>query len=56
MNREATLVEETIEVLQFLEDAPANATGQAVSTDEPAIKPRKKKGIVHAADMVRTTF
>lgn len=40
-----TLVEETHVVIDFVslfEDAPANATGAAVSTDEPVIKPRKK--------------
>lgn len=40
-----TLVEETNIVVDFIsvfEDAPANATGAAVSTDEPVIKPRKK--------------
>ena len=56
MNREVTLVDETVEVLQFLEDAPANATGAAVSTDEPVIKPRKKKEAAHDANMVRTTL
>ena len=42
-----TLVEETYTVLNFLhtisEDAPANATGVAVSTDQPVIRSRKKK-------------
>ena len=41
-----TLVEETAEVMEFLslfEDAPANATGPAVSSDEPVIHKKKKR-------------
>lgn len=39
------LIEETLTVLNFLkifEDAPANATGAAVSTDEPVIRKKKR--------------
>lgn len=45
VEKEIVLIEETLTVLDFihiLEDAPVNATGPAVSTDEPVIKPRKK--------------
>jgi hypothetical protein len=40
------LVEETLTVMNFVklfEDAPVNATGPLVSTDEPVIKREKKK-------------
>lgn len=40
-----TLVEETITVINFIslfEDAPANATGAAVSSDEPVVHKKKK--------------
>ena len=46
MEHDAILVEETLTVMQFLslfEDAPANATGPMVSTDEPVIRKKKKK-------------
>ena len=45
LSQDAVLVEETATVLEFVslfEDAPANATGPAVSTDEPVI--RRGKG------------
>lgn len=45
LEQNAVLVEETSTVLEFVslfEDAPANATGPAVSTDEPVI--RRGKG------------
>lgn len=41
-----TLVDETLLVMDFVslyEDAPANATGAAVSTDEPVVQPKKKR-------------
>lgn len=40
-----TLIEETyaiISALALLEDAPVNATGPMVSTDQPVIKPKRK--------------
>lgn len=46
LGQEAILVEETLTVMKFLslfEDAPANATGPMVSTDEPVIRKKKKK-------------
>jgi hypothetical protein len=49
---EVTLVEETVTIMDFLklfeegEGAPANVTGAMVSTDEPVIKPKRKKAIV----------
>lgn len=46
LRTDAVLVEEAIDVLRFLqmhEDAPANATGAAVSTNEPVIKRKRKK-------------
>jgi len=48
------LAEETLTVMNFLslfEDAPANATGPAVSTDEPVIK--KKKRRIHTFSHVK---
>lgn len=42
---EYTLIEEThaiISALALFEDAPANSTGPMVSTDQPAIKPKRK--------------
>lgn len=45
--KDILLFDETCTVLDFLEsieeDAPANATGPAVSTDEPVVNPRKRK-------------
>jgi hypothetical protein len=52
---DAMLVEETLTVMKFLklfEDAPANSTGPAVSTDEPVIRKSKKKKITLAQVMV----
>lgn len=46
VEHDAVLVEETLTVMEFLslfEDAPANATGPMVSTDEPVIRKKKKK-------------
>lgn len=46
IKQDAMLVEETLTVMEFLklfEDAPANATGPMVSTDEPVIRKKKKK-------------
>ena len=51
----AVLVEETIDVIRFLkmyEDAPANATGAAVSTNEPVIKRKHKKVGAYAAQQL----
>lgn len=48
IEEEYVLVEETLTVMNFVslfEDAPANATGPAVSTDEPVVK--KKKRNIH---------
>jgi hypothetical protein len=38
--QDVTLVEEEIVVKKFMEEVAANATGAAVSTDEPTIKPK----------------
>ena len=46
LDSNVVLVEETLEVVEFLrmfEDAPVNSTGPMVSTDEPVIKPKKRK-------------
>lgn len=46
VEHDAVLVEETLTVMEFIslfEDAPANATGPMVSTDEPVIRKKKKK-------------
>lgn len=56
LSKNVTLVEETITVLDFIqlfEDAPVNATGPAVSTNEPVIKPRKKKNRFASIDVQR---
>lgn len=46
INTNTLLIEETLTVIDFLnnisEDAPVNATGPAVSTNEPVIKKTKK--------------
>ena len=46
-SRNILLIDEALLVMDYLdtleEDAPANATGSMVSTDEPVLKPRKKK-------------
>lgn len=38
--QDVTLVEEEMIVNKFMEDVAANATGAAVSTDEPLVKPK----------------
>ena len=38
--QDVTLVEEEMIVNKFMEDVAANATGTAVSTDEPLVKPK----------------
>lgn len=46
IKQDSMLVEETLTVMEFLklfEDAPVNATGPMVSTDEPVIRKKKKK-------------
>lgn len=46
LNKDVVLVEETLTVMNFLsifEEVPANATGPMVSTDEPVVRPKKKK-------------
>lgn len=46
VDHDAILVEETLTVMEFLslfEDAPVNATGPMVSTDEPVVRKKKKK-------------
>ena len=52
--QDVTLVEEEIVVKKFMEEVAANATGAAVSTDEPTIKPkdamRRKKLITTAVN------
>ena len=58
MDNRVSLVEEEILVKKFLsEDAPANATGAAVSTDQPKIDPKAakkyKQGNTTLAAMVR---
>jgi hypothetical protein len=58
MDNRVSLVEEEILVKKFLkDDAPANATGAAVSTDEPKIDPKAaknyKQGNMTIAAMVR---
>jgi len=58
MDNKVSLVEEEIFVKKFLsEDAPANATGAAVSTDQPKIDPKAakkyKQGNMSLASMVR---
>lgn len=53
------LFDETLTVLSFLElyeDAPANSTGPAVSTDEPVVKPRKKKQGVTYVERSKAEF
>lgn len=48
LRADAVLVEETIDVLRFLrlyEDAPANATGAAVATDEPVVNRKRKRKV-----------
>lgn len=43
VNNDVVLVEEEIAVKKFFEEAPVNATGAAVSTDEPVIKKKDIK-------------
>jgi hypothetical protein len=56
MNLDLTLVEEQILVEKYIkdmeEDAPANATGAMVSTDQPVIK---KKDVKKYKDLVKLT-
>lgn len=45
IKQDAVLVEETLTVMEFLklfEDAPVNATGPMVSSDEPVVRKKKK--------------
>jgi hypothetical protein len=51
---EEVIVEEALEAL--FEDAPANATGAAVSTDAPAIRPKKVKRKFASFDVDDDTF
>jgi len=58
LDNRVSLVEEEILVMKFLsEEAPANATGAAVSTDEPKIDPKAakkyKEGNFTIASMVK---
>lgn len=49
VDSDAVLVEETLTVMEFLslfEDAPANATGPMVSTDQPVIRKRRRLPLV----------
>jgi len=51
---EEVIVEEAL--IALFEDAPANATGAAVSTDAPAIKPKKAKRKFASFDVDDDTF
>ena len=46
LREEKVYVDEMVEIIRFLklyEDAPVNATGPAVSSNEPVVNPKKKR-------------
>jgi hypothetical protein len=45
--------EDNKKTLKVWEDAPMNATGSAVSTDQPIVRKKKKKGMYSAEVLTR---